>query len=220
MQTYFITGTDTEVGKTTISVALLKHFQQQGKTTIGLKPIASGAEIIDGQFRNEDGLKLQQAATEKLPYDVVNPICLNAAIAPHIAASQQGVSVSVDRLQQACAANLALEADIRLVEGAGGWFVPLGVNETLADFVCANQWPVILVVGMRLGCINHALLTAAAIQQAGLKLAGWVANCIEPSMPVLEENITTLQERIDAPCWGVVPFQAYQCESLSITIPA
>ena len=205
---FFVTGTDTGVGKTFVSCLLLEAAKQRGLRTVALKPLAAGCEEIDGELRNDDALQLMQHMTESLDYEQVNPFALQAAIAPHIAAQQEGRRLLVSRMAGLVRGALMEPANLTLVEGAGGWYVPLNDKETLADLVRELQLPVILVVGLRLGCLNHALLTARAIQQEGLPLAGWIANCIDPDMPEQEANIRTLQQRLPAPCLGVIPFSA------------
>ena len=205
---YFVTGTDTEVGKTFISCSLLSCAQEAGLQTLGLKPVAAGA---DERGYNDDALQLIDHSTLKLPYEVVNPICLDAPLSPHIAAAYQNRSVDVDGLRAKL--HSLDEADFTLVEGAGGWFVPINKIETLADFATSLRVPVVLVIGMRLGCLNHALLTVEAIRASGARLAGWVANQIAPDMAAVEENFETLKSRIHAPCVGMVPF-------LSDTLPS
>jgi dethiobiotin synthetase len=201
---FFIAGTDTDVGKTLIAAGLLVAAKQGGLSTSALKPVAAGCEQTEAGLRNADALLLQSVITEPLMYEQVNPIALAAAIAPHIAAQQEKRSLSVSRLVGLCRGVLH-SAQFTLVEGAGGWRVPINPRETLADVARELNLPVILVVGMRLGCINHALLTVEAIQRDGLQLAGWVANTLDADMPVLQENIETLRQRIQAPCLGVVP---------------
>lgn len=208
MNSYFVTGTNTEVGKTWISRALLLAARARGLRTIAIKPIAAGCERTPAGLRNEDALHLQDAITEDLLYQQINPIALEPPIAPHIAAERVGLDLSADYLAQRCAETLREAHDFALVEGAGGWRVPLNRRETLADLAVALQMPVILVVGMELGCINHALLTAEAIRRDGLRLAGWVANSPAEAMPCLEENIATLRNRLGAPLLGQIPFDA------------
>lgn len=200
---FFVTGTDTEVGKTFVSSALLRMARARGLKCVGIKPIAAGCELEDGQFRNQDALELMAAAKSKVPYEIVNPIALEPPIAPHIALKLVGRDVRAAELAHHC--SVGVEADFVLIEGAGGWLVPLNSNETIADACVEIGADVILVVGMKLGCLNHALLTSAAIKHAGLNLAGWVANCIGPKMPFLDQNVETLIERLDAPHLGTVP---------------
>ena len=204
-KTFFIAGTDTDVGKTLVAAGLLVAAKNHGLTTAALKPVAAGCEKTDSGLRNADALLLQSVITQPFVYEQINPIALQSAIAPHIAAQQEKRVLSADRIVGFCRGSLN-QADFTLVEGAGGWRVPLNPRETLADVAKLLQLPVILVVGVRLGCINHALLTVEAIRNDGLPLAGWVANCIDVNMPVLEENIRSLAERIPAPCLGVVPW--------------
>ncbi|MFC3115858.1 dethiobiotin synthase [Cellvibrio fontiphilus] len=202
---FFITGTDTNVGKTLIASGLLVAANNMGLSTAGLKPVAAGCEKTDAGLRNSDALLLQSVITEPMAYEQINPIALEAAIAPHIAAQQEKRVLSADRLAGFCRGSLN-QANVTLIEGAGGWRVPLNPSETLADLARILRLPVILVVGMRLGCINHALLTVEAIRNDGLTLAGWVANCVDADMPALQENIQSLAARIPAPCLGVVPW--------------
>jgi dethiobiotin synthetase len=208
MNPFFITGTNTEVGKTWTSRALLLAAHAKGLRTIALKPVAAGCERTSEGLRNEDALLLQQVMTEPLAYDQVNPVALEPAIAPYIAAEQIGRALSVDALAQHCADVLRRPHDFALIEGAGGWRVPLNNRETLADLAIALQTPVILIVGMSLGCLNHALLTAEAIERDGLTLAGWIANSPSPAMDCLEQNVATLNARLSVPCLGQVPFLA------------
>ena len=204
-KTFFITGTDTGVGKTLMSAGLLLAAKERGLSTAALKPVAAGCEVAAEGLRNDDALLLQSVITQPLTYEQINPIALEPAIAPHIAAQQARRVLSVDRLAGFCRGVLN-QADFTLVEGAGGWRVPLNSAETLADLARTLQLPVILIVGIRLGCINHAMLTVEAIARDGLPLAGWVANIIDPDMPCQQENIVSLQQRLAAPCLGVVPY--------------
>ncbi len=201
-QTFFVTGTDTEVGKTAISCALLRAAAGEGMTTAAVKPVAAGC---DGNGHNEDALQLMDSMTAELDYEQVNPVALEPAIAPHIAAAQAGRRVQASRLAGMCRGVMMGNFDLVLIEGAGGWRVPISPRETLADVARELQVEVILVVGMRLGCINHALLTAEAIRRDGLKLAGWVANQVGERMTCHEENMTTLQAMLPAPLLGEVP---------------
>ena len=203
---FFIAGTDTEVGKTLVSTALLAAARGRGLTTAALKPVAAGCDVTDDGLRNADALALGQVMSAPLSYQQVNPVALKAAIAPHIAASQEGQSLSVARLTTACLPVITAGYDWVLVEGAGGWRVPLNRNETLADLAIALELPVILVVGLRLGCINHALLTAEAIRRDGLPVLAWVANQLELDMPAVSENCDAIAQRLNAPCLGHIPF--------------
>lgn len=203
-QSYFIVGTDTGVGKTFIASRIVQQFANQGYKTVGMKPIASGCEKnAQGEWVNEDVTALTNASNVQAPLNIINPYRFQPAIAPHIAASQAGVNIEIAKISQ-CFSTLQQQADIVIVEGAGGFLVPINPQETLADLAVALKLPIILVVGMRLGCINHALLTVEAIKQRGLHLASLVANQIDPQMPVFQENLESLKTRIDAPLLEVV----------------
>ncbi len=206
MNHYFVTGTDTDVGKTQVAAALLWLARQQGLSTAALKPVAAGCELTALGWRNADALALQRESDPSLAYEAVNPVALAPAIAPHIAAEEEGVVLRAEVLARHCRQVLAGQADFAVVEGAGGWHVPLNDSETLADLARILALPVVLVVGIRLGCINHALLTAEAIAADGLTLAGWVANSIDPSMARCQENIRAIADRLTAPCLGIVPY--------------
>ncbi len=206
-KSFFVTGTDTEVGKTTASAALLEAARAAGKRTLAMKPVASGSEQTPEGLRNEDALILQQAATEDLSYEQINPIALEPAIAPHVAAEQAGVRLSAQRLIGFCRGLQIRPADMILVEGAGGWRVPLNERETYAAVPREMGMPVILVVALKLGCINHALLTAEAIRADGLALAGWVANRVsDQTMANETETLNYLMTHLGAPCLGVLPW--------------
>lgn len=200
---YFITGTDTNVGKTLISCALLHGFAAQGKRVVGMKPVAAGCND-DGQ--NDDVLRLRAASNVSASNKQINPYCFAPAVAPHLAAQLAGISINFARISEAFS-ELVAQTDVVIVEGVGGLLVPLGAGQDSSDLMRELGLPVILVVGMRLGCLNHALLTAEAITARGLVLAGWVANVLDADMAMLDENIAALRERIDAPLLGVVPFQ-------------
>ncbi|MBW7470570.1 dethiobiotin synthase [Marinobacter sp. M216] len=207
-KSYFVTGTDTGVGKTMISAAILELAKAEGKRTLAMKPIASGCESTADGLRNEDALALQNAITEPLTYDQINPIALEPAIAPHVAAAQAGKNVTAQRLIGFCRGLQIRPADLLLVEGAGGWRVPLNDRETYSAMPRELGMPVILVVALKLGCINHALLTAEAIRADGLEVAGWVANRVEPeSMASEQETLNYLLTHMRTPCLGVLPWQ-------------
>ena len=205
MQTIFITGTDTDAGKTYVAVALLQGLKALGYRTVAQKPVAAG---VNGSGFNTDALQLQQYATEALSYELVNPICLTDAVAPHLAAAKAELVIDSSILSKELQKLQNVDADIALVEGAGGWLLPLDDKSTMADWVIAQQLPVLLVVGMKLGCLNHALLTEREIERSGLKLLGWVANCIDPDMAYQQENISYLQQKLTAPCLGILPYQS------------
>lgn len=202
---YFVTGTDTEIGKTTIAAGLLHAARARGLTTAAVKPVAAGCERTADGLRNDDALTLMAECNPPLAYDLLNPVALEPAIAPHIAATEAGVELTAAQLARACAKVFEGDADLTLVEGAGGWRVPLNETQTLADLAIALGEPVIMVVGLRLGCINHALLTAEAIAADGLTLAGWVANQVDPHMDRQQHNLDTLKALMPAPLLGVVP---------------
>ena len=205
----FVTGTDTGVGKTVVACALLRVLAGDGLRAVGFKPVAAGAGRTPDGLRNEDALLLGAASGVDRPYEEINPVVLEPAIAPHIAAADAGIAIDIAGLA-AAHDRLSEHADVIITEGAGGWLVPTGPEATLADLAAAIGDPVVMVVGMRLGCINHALLTAAAIHAHGLRLAGWVDNRIDPDMPVLRENLATLDDRLDAPRIGSVSWLAGQ----------
>lgn len=204
---YFVTGTDTGVGKTRISAALLHAFAARGLRAVGMKPVAAGCEWANGVAYWEDVEQLRAAASVEAAREHINPYRFDPPVAPHIAAAEQGVAIRLDTIAHAFAA-LQAQADVVVVEGAGGFRVPLNDHEDMADMARTLALPVILVVGMRLGCINHALLTTESIRHAGLPLAGWVANRIDPGMAAFDANLTALEVRLDAPLLGVVPWLA------------
>ncbi|SHF73713.1 dethiobiotin synthetase [Microbulbifer donghaiensis] len=205
-RTYFVAGTDTEVGKTYVTAALLASAANAGLKTAAVKPVASGCESTDAGLRNADALLLQEAMTLELPYQQVNPFALEPAIAPHIAAMEAGKSLNLSRMAGVCRGVMSTGADLVLIEGAGGWRTPLGPRAFLSQLPRELNIPVILVVGMQLGCINHALLTAEAIRRDGLPLAGWVANFAREGMARPEENLATLKALLPAPLLGTLPF--------------
>ncbi|MEZ5528744.1 MAG: dethiobiotin synthase [Porticoccaceae bacterium] len=203
---FFVTGTNTGVGKTLVTAGMLAAGRERGLRTMGLKPVAAGCEQTEQGLRNEDALALLEQTSLPLAYEQVNPVALAAAIAPHIAAVQENRRLSADRLAGFCRGTMMQSSDLLLVEGAGGWRVPLNERESFADLVKILQLPVLLVVGMELGCINHALLTAEAIQRDGLQLAGWVANRVAPEMACYRENLESLQLRLPCSLLGEVPY--------------
>ncbi|MEX2367585.1 MAG: dethiobiotin synthase, partial [Pseudohongiellaceae bacterium] len=205
-QTYFITGTDTGVGKTWFSCALLEAASNAGFRCAAIKPLAAGARATEQGLRNDDALALQQSMSVKLPYEQVNPVCFEPAIAPHIAAARAGKTMTVNRLAGFCRGLMMQKADLTLVEGAGGWYVPVNGREYLSCLPAQLNMPVILVVAMRLGCLNHALLTAQAIQADRVSLAGWVANQVDPGMVCYRENLETLQAMMPAPMLAELPY--------------
>ncbi|MHB9116695.1 MAG: dethiobiotin synthase [Burkholderiales bacterium] len=203
-QGFFVAGTDTGVGKTLISSALLYAFARQGKKAVGMKPVAAGCLATPQGVRCEDADCLRASSNVQAPQDLINPYALLPPIAPHIAAEREGVEIDLGRIASNCRALLAM-SDVLVVEGVGGFMVPLNSSQDTADLAVLLGLPVILVVGMRLGCINHALLSAWAIRQKGLRLAAWVANGIDPAMAAYDENLRALDERLAAPMLGAVP---------------
>jgi dethiobiotin synthetase len=204
-QGLFVTGTDTGCGKTEITLGIMQSLQHQGESVLGMKPIASGAAVTDEGLRNEDALRIQAQCSQAIAYSSVNPVVYHLPISPHLAAMQTGKPISLDELVQEYD-TLCMQADRVVVEGVGGWHVPLGESITLADLARTLDLPMILVVGMRLGCLNHALMTAECMLNSGARFAGWVANIVDPQMHALKENIHTLQAWLPAPCLGEVPY--------------
>lgn len=203
----FVTGTDTGVGKTLVSAALLHALARRHARVVGMKPVAAGLVRHGDADVSEDVLALRAASTLRVPPALDNPVALPEPLSPHLAAARAGRRIAVAELLAAYQGLRGL-ADAVLVEGAGGWRVPINDRETMADLAIAMAAPVVLVVGLRLGCINHALLTAEALRADGLRLAGWVANAVDPAMACRDENIATLRQRLSAPLLGVVPWLA------------
>jgi dethiobiotin synthetase len=204
---YFVAGTDTGVGKTTVSCALLAAAKAKGLRTTALKPLAAGCEATPDGLRNDDALALMRAMTEPLLYEEVNPVALPLPLSPHLAARAANRRLTIQQLSGFCRGGLMRRVDLALVEGAGGWRVPISDRELLSALPKELGLPVILVVGLRLGCLNHAILTAEAILRDGVRLAAWVGNVVEPDMAALEGNIETLTTLLPAPCLGVLSWQ-------------
>lgn len=204
---WFVTGTDTEVGKTLVSCALVLALRARHRRVVGMKPVAAGTVRGPDGEDNEDAMALRACGSVAVPRELDNPYCLPLPLSPHLAARAAGVRIELPLLVERHRA-LAAQADAVVVEGAGGFHVPLNERETGADLAQALGLPVLLVVGLRLGCLNHALLTAEAIRARGLTLAGWVANRIDPQMAAADDNIATLAERLQAPLWAEVPHLA------------
>jgi dethiobiotin synthetase len=202
---FLVTGTDTGVGKTLVAAALVRWFAGQGFRAIGMKPVAAGCELRAGILGNDDVAALLAASNVAVDEQDVNPYRFAPPIAPHIAAAQAGVRISIETIAAAYA-SLCRKADAVIVEGAGGWLVPLNEQDDFSDLAGTLDLPVLLVVGMRLGCLNHAFLTAEMIQQKRLRLAGWVANRLDPQMVEFDANLEALRERLSAPLLGIVPF--------------
>ena len=208
----FITGTDTNVGKTEVACALLHLAKQKGFSTAALKPVAAGCELLtdhqgQSEWKNADAIRLQALCSPALSYREVNPVALKQAIAPHLAAYEENKTLTVDRLVGFTQNILQKKADLTVIEGAGGWRVPISHRAMMSQYVQEMKLPVLLVVGVRLGCINHTLLTVEAIARDNLPLVGWVANCIDENMVAVIENIQTLERFLPMPCLGVLPFQ-------------
>lgn len=202
---WFVTGTDTEVGKTVASCALLQAATAAGYRTAGYKPVASGSELTAQGIRNSDALALQRNSSVELGYEQVNPFAFLEPTSPHIVSAEEQRPIDFLQLSAGLKA-LTAEADWVQVEGAGGWFTPLSATKTFADWVIQEKLPIILVVGVKLGCINHAMLTAHAIQNAGLQIAGWIANDVQPTGKRHAEYIATLRDVLKAPMLGEIPF--------------
>ncbi|RTR05265.1 dethiobiotin synthase [Halomonas nitroreducens] len=209
MAVYFVTGTDTDAGKTLVTSGLLALARREGLTTLGLKPVASGCEPTAAGLRNIDALTLQAQSMPAPPYASVNPFAYAPAIAPHLAARRAGEVPTLDALVECTAAALADDRNLTLIEGAGGWRVPLNDSEDLAGLARRLELPVILVVGLKLGCLSHARLTAEAVRADGLDLAGWVGNLVDSGfaedVALYRDNQATLERCLEAPCLGVVP---------------
>jgi dethiobiotin synthetase len=201
----FITGTDTGIGKTFVSASLLSALNAAGRRAVGMKPVASGCVMTPRGLRNDDAETLLDHSDGVPAYESINPFSLREAIAPHIAARDEGIAISLGPIANAFA-KLSESADCVVVEGVGGWCAPLSDSLMQSDIAKTFRVPVILVVGLRLGCLNHAILSARAIQADGCELIGWIGNGIDPAMQRVRENINTLRERLPALCLGVVPF--------------
>ena len=204
---YFVTGTDTGIGKTLVAAALLRRLRESGIRVAGMKPVAAGAIAGPEGPANEDALLLQAESSARHAYATVNPWLFEPAIAPHIAAAEAGIEIDTDRIK-AAHAELRASAEVVIAEGAGGFLVPLDARRSCAELPALLGMDVILVVGLRLGCLNHALLTAEAIAARGLTLAGWVGNGIAADFPRRDANVATLTARLPAPCLGIVPWMA------------
>jgi dethiobiotin synthetase len=200
-ETFFVAGTDTGVGKTRVTAALLAAGRAKGLNVAGMKPIASGAERIDGRMASTDALQLVAASGQSTAYEDLNPYCLEEAISPHIAAKMANITVDISKIA-AISGRLRTQADLLLIEGAGGWYTPIGPNESMADLARSLDAPVLLVVGLRLGCLNHARLSREAILGSRCRFAGWIGNHIDPGFAALEENLATLNQLMGAEALG------------------
>ena len=203
---FFITGTDTHIGKTEITCALIEYFKKKGHLAIGMKPVAAGTELFDNQVINGDVYKFLSINSVRKSVEIINPYSFDQAIAPHIASNSSSNKILFSKIHE----NFLLlqkECEYLFVEGAGGYKVPLTNNKSIPDLVSYLKIPIILVVGIRLGCINHTLLTVEAIKNNNHILSGWVANCIDSNMSEVDENIKYLVDNIEAPFMGKIPFQ-------------
>ena len=205
---FFVTGTDTGVGKTFASAVLLRALARRHARVVGMKPVAAGLILQDGQWVSEDVLALRAASTLVVPAELDNPVALPEPLSPHLAAQRAGQRIEIGLLLERQRALLAL-ADAIVVEGAGGWLVPINETQTMADLALAMGLPVVLVVGLRLGCLNHAMLSAQAIRATGAALAGWIANRIDPTMACTEENLSYLRQHLGAPLLADLAWQAH-----------
>jgi dethiobiotin synthetase len=215
---WFVTGTDTGVGKTLVSAALLEALARSGRRVVGMKPVASGCDVTHNGLRSADAESLCAASNVVANYEDVNPYALALPTAPHLAAEAAGVQIDIATIR-AHYAHLAAHADDVVVEGIGGWLVPINRTQTMADVVRSLELPVILVVGLRLGCLNHALLTERAISASGCRLVAWVANSLEHNVP--DGYVEALTDCLDAPCFGVIPFvssAAIAVDSLDLSV--
>ena len=203
-QGYFITGTDTDVGKTCATIALMRYFKRQGKTVLGMKPVASGCTLQADELKNADALLIQENASVKVDYQLINPYAYELPVSPHIAGVHNPVKLAtiVERFN-----SLKALAEVIIVEGAGGWYVPLNAQDDISDLANALGLPVILVVGLRLGCINHAKLSYQAIQLSGIACVGWIAVCVDPDLLNRDENIQTIKAALPVPLLGILPYQ-------------
>lgn len=218
MQSYFITGTDTDVGKTVATVLLLKSLNMHSGQTLGIKPISAGCENTDAGLRNEDALKLQAASSIKAEYEIINPIAFEPFIAPHIAAAKQNKPLRLEELDECLNTAKRLNPKWLLVEGAGGWRLPLNDNgQFYSDFAQNNQLKVILVVGLKLGCLNHAILSHQAIINDGLECVGWVANHLSSDMPNGDDNLRSLRALLPIPQLAEIPFQSSSIDTINLT---
>jgi dethiobiotin synthetase len=203
-QGYFITGTDTDAGKTCATIALMHYFKRQGKTVLGMKPVASGCTLQAGELKNADALLIQEHASIAVDYQLINPYAYELPISPHIAGIHNPVklAVIVERFN-----SLKALADVVIVEGAGGWYAPLNAKDDISALANALALPVILVVGLRLGCINHAKLSYQAIQLSGIACVGWIAVSVDPDLLNRDENIQTITAALPVPLFGILPYQ-------------
>lgn len=205
---YFITGSDTDIGKTRATLALMRYLQNQGKVVAGMKPVAAGCTLQEGRLKNSDALALIEHASRPFDYDLVNPYAYELSVSPHIAGEHNPVNLNVVRNNFAI---LAESSDLVLVEGAGGWYSPVNGWQDNSDLAKALGLPVILVVAIRLGCINQARLVCEAVRASGLPCLGWLAVCVDPVMLYAEQNIATIKARLGPPLFGIIPYDSMCC---------
>jgi len=203
---YFITGTDTGIGKTRTTLALLEYFKRQAKVVLGMKPVASGCMLVDGRLKNEDALLIQKHASNRIPYELINPYAFELPVSPHLAANKSGTVIDIQRIQLAYQ-KLEQQSEVVIVEGVGGWLVPLNQKQAVSDLASLLDLPVIVVVGIRLGCINQARLTFSELKRSGVQCLGWIASCVQQDMLMQEENIETLSYCLDIPLLAVLPYE-------------
>lgn len=204
-KTFFIVGTDTGVGKTRVTAALLAAGRAAGLRTAGMKPVASGADTVSGRLASDDALQLAAASGQSSPYEDLNPYCMEPPISPHIAARLANITIEIGNIV-AISKKIAAGSDLLLIEGAGGWYTPVNDTESLADLAAALGAPVVLVVGLKLGCLNHARLTLEAIRRCGCRFAGWIGNHIDPQFLVPAENLETLRHLLGAEPLALLPY--------------
>ncbi len=217
-QHYFVTGTDTNVGKTWATLALMTYFKQQNLSVIGMKPVASGCEKINGEWQNADALAIQKTSSQRVDYSLINPFAYELPISPHLAGKDNPANLDTIFAHFQTLQNLA---DVLIVEGAGGWYAPLNEHETIADLAKKLNVPIILVVSIKLGCINHAQLTAEAIQNAGLDCVGWLAVCNDADFDCVDLTISSLVVRLRMPLLGILPYSEhadFACLAQQITL--
>ena len=204
-QTYFVTGTDTDVGKTVCCAALLQAAKQQGFSTLAYKPIAAGCESTPEGLRNEDALILQHNSSVAVDYNLINPIAFKQPIAPHIAAELENQPINIEQVTAGLQKLQQQQSDLLIVEGAGGWHLPINNEQLLSEWVVEQKLPVILVVGMKLGCLNHAMLTYQTLINEGVKVVGWIANQLSTEMPFYQQNLQWLTQKFSAPLIAEIP---------------
>ena len=202
---FFITGSDTNIGKTYVCCALLEYFSKKNIKAIGVKPISAGNENIQQEFINRDVYEIQKSSNVDVSFNDINFYNFSEPIAPHIAAKRENIAIDFDVIRRGLM-RLSIRSDILLIEGAGGYQVPLDDKRTMADLVSYLDIPIIFVVGIRLGCLNHTILSVDSIASSKQKIFGWVANIVEKDMPYVDENIEYLKKKINAPCLGILPY--------------